>query len=49
MLLDMISENDLARTKPLSQKVENAGHTMQEIESSVKRLSDIIGEIATAS
>ena len=37
------------KTAEGTQQVENAGHTMQEIVTSVKRVSDIIGEIAAAS
>ena len=37
------------KTAEGTRQVENAGHTMQEIVTSVKRVSDIIGEIAAAS
>ena len=37
------------KTTEGTQQVENAGHTMQEIVTSVKRVTDIIGEIAAAS
>lgn len=41
--------NSVTRTAEGTQQVEAAGQTMQEIVNSVKRVSDIIGEIAAAS
>ena len=41
--------DSVSKTAEGTQQVESAGRTMQEIVSSVKRVSDIIGEIAAAS
>jgi methyl-accepting chemotaxis protein len=41
--------DSVSKTAEGTQQVENAGNTMQEIVTSVKRVSDIIGEIAAAS
>lgn len=45
---ELISES-VSKTAEGSKQVENAGYTMQEIVTSVKRVSDIISEIAAAS
>ena len=45
---ELISDS-VSKTAEGTKQVENAGNTMQEIVSSVKRVSDIIGEIAAAS
>ena len=45
---ELISDS-VSKTAEGTRQVENAGNTMQEIVSSVKRVSDIIGEIAAAS
>lgn len=41
--------DSVSKTTEGTKQVENAGNTMQEIVTSVKRVSDIIGEIAAAS
>jgi methyl-accepting chemotaxis protein len=41
--------DSVSKTAEGTRQVENAGNTMQEIVTSVKRVSDIIGEIAAAS
>jgi methyl-accepting chemotaxis protein len=41
--------DSVSKTAEGTKQVENAGNTMQEIVTSVKRVSDIIGEIAAAS
>ncbi|MDP1767102.1 MAG: methyl-accepting chemotaxis protein, partial [Methylotenera sp.] len=41
--------DSVSKTAAGTKQVENAGHTMQEIVISVKRVSDIISEIAAAS
>jgi len=45
---ELISDS-VGKTTEGTKQVENAGNTMQEIVTSVKRVSDIIGEIAAAS
>ncbi|OIR00947.1 methyl-accepting chemotaxis protein II [mine drainage metagenome] len=45
---ELISDS-VSKTTEGTKQVENAGSTMQEIVTSVKRVSDIIGEIAAAS
>lgn len=45
---ELISDS-VSKTAEGTKQVENAGNTMQEIVTSVKRVSDIIGEIASAS
>ncbi|MDO9204726.1 methyl-accepting chemotaxis protein, partial [Methylotenera sp.] len=45
---ELISDS-VSKTAAGTKQVENAGHTMQEIVISVKRVSDIISEIAAAS
>jgi len=45
---ELISDS-VSKTSEGTRQVENAGNTMQEIVTSVKRVSDIIGEIAAAS
>ena len=41
--------DSVSKTAEGTRQVENAGHTMQDIVTSVKRVTDIIGEIAAAS
>ena len=42
-------DDSVSKVTAGSTQVEAAGHTMQEIVASVRRVSDIIGEIAAAS